>query len=395
MKDAPIAPKRTRFRRHAPAAVEDPRGGVPYPPYDLRGTAEAASAQEQARIIAENTRDSGWEPTTPEGRTRLVYEDEKGDEWEEEYSLEDLRRLREFAEERGINRPSSFPGAPDRSPLTAPNLEAQAWSNGSDARIPKPLNATWPSNDNVLSRQGLLSSSIGGCTAALVGRRLVLTAAHCVVNANGQVPNGTLYMARADAGTNPWGVQGASGSWRDAEYVNNNCHLTYNTATRETCGKYDWALLRLNSNSWNNGDPNATAGSMGFWVAPEGGWYARIDGYPGCAYADAPSGCVAGRAYGQDIGHSLFNFRGLVGGEKTIFQSANDTSPGHSGGPIWSSSYPDSNGPYVLGIVTNSMCATCAAPETPTANDKTYPTMNWKMTAAVAGIITDKIALYP
>ena len=134
MKGAPIAPKRTRFRRHAAAAVDDPRHGAPYPPYDLRGTLEAKLAQGQAKIVAENTSTTGWEATTPEGRTRLIYEDENGDEWEEEYSLADLQRLREFAENRGINRPSSFAGIQVAPPLTGPDLNPQAWSNGNDAK---------------------------------------------------------------------------------------------------------------------------------------------------------------------------------------------------------------------------------------------------------------------
>ena len=104
--------------------------------------------------------------------------------------------------------------------------------------------------------------------------------------------------------------------------------------------------------------------------------------------------CVDQRVYGQNTGHSLFNFRGDVDGENSIFNTANDSSGGHSGGPIHSPTYPDSNGPYVLAVVTNGMCGQCGPGEA-SQNDITYPAMVRRMTAALARLTTAKRVARP
>jgi hypothetical protein len=133
---------------------------------------------------------------------------------------------------------------------------------------------------------------------------------------------------------------------------------------------------------------------MGYWVPGSSGWFARVDGYPACGFPASPANCVNQRVFGQDIGHSIVNFRGVVDGETTIFNTANDISTAHSGGPILSPTYPDSNGPYILAVVTNEMCGTCNEPGT-SLQDKTYPTMVRRMTAALAGFMTEKRAQWP
>jgi len=401
---APIAAKRSRFRRHIPArdvasevTDRDLAFEVTDPPYDFRGSEAERIGREQAQIIARNTKDSDWGLKAPD-RLRVIHIDENNDEWEEEYALDDLRTLNDFAVSRGISEPSVAPGAV-RDARTASGVVLQGWSNGNDARINKPINATWPMDHNVLMRQGKLNR---GCTAALVGRRLVLTALHCLIDVNGDVYR-PWYRARQDGVNVPWGSYKTDLAWYDTDYIANNCHITYTAGTRETCGKFDWILLRLRSTTefplW---DTAGTPGWMGYWLPATSGWFARIDGYPGCGAGDSPCSnpasnctCVEESVYGQNVGHSTFNWRGYINGEPTIFNTANDISPGHSGGPIWSSSYPDTNGPYVLGIVTNEMCGRCDATENVPANDKTYPTMAFAMTSWVAGLITDKRTHYP
>jgi hypothetical protein len=133
---------------------------------------------------------------------------------------------------------------------------------------------------------------------------------------------------------------------------------------------------------------------MGYWLPTSTGWFARIDGYPACGLPESPSSCVNDSVYGNTTGHSTFNWRGAVSGENTIYNTANDMSPGHSGGPVVSSNYPNSNGPYVLGVVTNQMCGTCNEIGLPD-DEKTYPSMIFAMTSWVAGVIDDGRINYP
>jgi hypothetical protein len=388
VKGAPRPAIRSRFRRNIEARSDFK---ALHPPYDLSDAPHAAMVKKQAAIVQQNTADSGWGPQSDD-HVRFIRAERSGSEWEDEYTLDDLRALHEFARSRGINKPSFIPGAVDDkvgAPI-APGVSQQGWSQGRDHRIYKSL-ADYPATHNVLMRQGALDS---GCTAALIGRRLVLTAAHCVITETGAAsfPN---YTARQDGATAPYGTYGTDLAWSDSRYNYYNCHITYNPSNRETCGKYDWALLRLveyvDFPLWTGDTP----GWMGYWLPATGGWFARLDGYPLCFFDDAPAGCLDGGVYGETSGHSTFNWRGVVNSEATVFNTANTMSSGHSGGPIVSSNYPDTNGPYVLGIVTNEMCGRCPASDPYSQNDKTWPTMANAMTSWVAGLITAARADYP
>jgi hypothetical protein len=136
---------------------------------------------------------------------------------------------------------------------------------------------------------------------------------------------------------------------------------------------------------------------MGFYVPGSSGWFIWNHGYPVAGFVDAPADIASNidRASGQNKGHSFFNVRGPDDiGENSIFDSANDVSPGHSGGPAFSPNYPDSaGGPYELGIFTNERCGQCITDGS--TNDRIYPMMSRRMTTTLAGLILDKRSLYP
>jgi hypothetical protein len=86
-------------------------------------------------------------------------------------------------------------------------------------------------------------------------------------------------------------------------------------------------------------------------------------------------------------------FRGPdTSGELSIFQTGNDTSPGHSGSAIWSNVYPDAAGPYALAVFTNQLCGTCSGESGTTL---THPTMVRRITPWVGGFITTQRTNFP
>lgn len=331
------------------------------------------------------------------GKTRVIFTDlVNREEWEQEYDIADLEDLFEVADALGINQASAGGVEGESDSRGSTDTIEKGWSNAFDSRVSKPIGTTYPITHNILMRLGQLDASLGGCSATLVGRRLVLTAAHCVVNADLSQTN-QQYRARRDGSTAPFGNAQTAAYWWDSAYSNNNCHIDYTAANRETCGRYDWALLLLPDNAWS-GSPNGTPGWMGYWVPGstdmEQNAYARNDGYPGCGNSASPSGCTSNRAYGETVGRTSVLFRGPdTSGSLAIFQTGNDTSVGHSGGPIWSDEYPNSTGgPYVLAIFTNQLCGTCTGESGTTL---THPTMVRRITPWVGGFITTQRTSFP
>ena len=69
-----------------------------------------------------------------------------------------------------------------------------------------------------------MSSAAGGCTGALFGPRVVLTAAHCIFDSGGnyiQTPN---FQARRNGVETPYGTVTAQGAVYPIAYKNDGCN---------------------------------------------------------------------------------------------------------------------------------------------------------------------------
>lgn len=291
----------------------------------------------------------------------------------------------------------------------------EAWSNATDDRVSMTIADGFPLNHRLAGRIGKVQSSIGHGTGTLVGRRLVITAAHVILD--GQTWAQPEYIARADpsnTGAPPYGSVQAQYALFGGKWISNNCHndTSLPPPTDELCVNEDWAILVLPP--WQGAAPAYAGYAYDPSEAAMQTWDVNHAGYPGCITAadallsidpsvpteqrrpDAPILVADGGLCDHDVllgqaSCSIGRFMYPLSGEDATIGTSCDTSPGHSGGSVMSDD-PGSNGPYIVGLLTTHHCIQCGAdgnePGLP-ADVVAFPTIGPRINGFIAETIQE------
>lgn len=228
----------------------------------------------------------------------------------------------------------------------------------------------------------------GGCTATFFGRRLIITAAHCVVDPNGNYAAGTFQPAVNGAAL-PFGQQSVVAAWWGGNFISKCTGGA--PGYWSDCVPEDWALLLLQDNF-----PQGHPGWLGYaWLGASDiqNWNKREVGYPGCAQVNSPAGCQAERLYGQTSGCSFGQFMFPFGnGFNSTFSHGCDNSPGHSGSGMYTTGLGSF---HIFAVASTERCSTCTVVQEPSATIRANPNLEKRLDSFIYNLMSNLRATYP
>ncbi len=242
--------------------------------------------------------------------------------------------------------------------------QAKGWSNGNDSRTRRGNNTTYPFSAMGQMNGGLTS----GCSGTMVGRRHLLTAAHCLYDRPSATWSLGMRFRPGREGTcnniacEPYGEHAGTWFFTPVEWrTNGGWQHDYGMVVLQGTPGYDTSWL-----GYVALDQSTLHDYCDDVAGDNGNCYNR--GYPACGFPEAPFECrvdnsFQGWAY-QDIARCEIGSFGTDGddGWYSRFTTNCDLSRGHSGSAIFTDVY-NGSGKVVLGIVSTHSCTTCSPGE--------------------------------
>lgn len=298
---------------------------------------------------------------------------ENGDEYLVEMPKETSQNLRSLSQKAGWDL--GFDAGKGEPSIDDAN---KGWSDGADTRTRRTNNTAYP-----FSAMGQMNGGLeSGCSGTMVGRRHLLTAAHCLYNRTNESWSLTMRFRPGREGTcnniacEPYGEH--AGTW----------FFTPVQWRTEGGYEYDYGMVVL------QGTPGYDTSWLGYvalsqstlrdYCDDNGNCYNR--GYPACGFPEAPLECrlnnnFQGWAYQDTQSCEIGSFYTTGDdGWDARFSTNCDYSRGHSGSAIFTDVYNGST-KVVLGIVSTHSCTTCT-------NGEDYPNGIRRITPEVLDMIS-------